>query len=109
MDLSMSGKPGRGYPQEKYMRTAKEPSSKSVIQAAFRKGLAAAGIRKKAHVHTLRHSYATHLLEAGVNLRQIQVNLGHNSAQTTSIYSHLTDIGKERARQTLDQIMNDLP
>lgn len=105
----MAGKPGRGYPRESHLGTATTPSSKSVVQAAFRKGLQSAGIRKKAHVHTLRHSYATHLLEAGVNLRQIQVNLGHNSAQTTSIYAHLTDIGKERARQTLDQIMNDLP
>ena len=105
----MSGKPGRGYPQERYMRTAKVHCSKSVVQAAFRKALKATGIRKRAHVHTLRHSYATHLLEAGVNLRQIQVNLGHNSAQTTSIYAHLTNVGREKARQTLDQIMNDLP
>jgi len=105
----MAGKPGRGRPQERYMRAAKVPCSKSVVQAAFRRALTATGIRKRAHVHTLRHSYATHLLEAGVNLRQIQVNLGHNSAQTTSIYAHLTAIGKEKARQTLDQIMNDLP
>jgi integrase/recombinase XerD len=105
----MAGKPGRGYRHEQYMRTAKVPCSKSVVQAAFRKALKATGICKKAHVHTLRHSYATHLLEAGVNLRQIQVNLGHNSAQSTSVYAHLTAIGQEKARQTLDQIMNDLP
>jgi len=105
----MAGKPGRGRPQQQYMRTAKQHCSKSVVQAAFREAMKATGIRKKASVHTLRHSYATHLLEAGVNLRQIQVNLGHNSAQTTSVYAHLTDIGKEKARQTLDQIMNDLP
>jgi site-specific recombinase XerD len=105
----MVGKPGRGSCRQEDVRTAAEPSSLSVIQVAFQKALEASGIRKKAHVHTLRHSYATHLLEAGVNLRQIQVNLGHNSAQTTSIYAHLTDIGREKARQTLDQIMNDLP
>lgn len=105
----MAGKPGRGCRSEGLLGAAEMPSSKSVIQVAFKKALQATGIRKKAHVHTLRHSYATHLLEAGVNLRQIQVNLGHNSSQTTSIYAHLTDIGKERARQTLDQIMNDLP
>ena len=50
-----------------------------------------------------------HLLEAGVNLRQIQVNLGHNSPQTTAVYTHLTRKGDEKARQALDQIMNDLP
>ena len=104
----MAGKPGRGYPKPEYMRTAAVPCSKSAVQSAFRNALKATGIRKQAHVHTLRHSYATHLLEAGVNLRQIQVNLGHNSAQTTSVYAHLTAIGKERARQTLDEIMNDL-
>ena len=105
----MAGKPGRGYPKDHYMRTATQPSSKGVVQTAFRKALKATGIRKQAHVHTLRHSYATHLLEAGVNLRQIQENLGHNSPQTTAIYAHLTAIGQEMARQTLDQIMNDLP
>jgi site-specific recombinase XerD len=105
----MAGKPGRGYPKDHYMRTATQPCSKGVVQTAFRKALKATGIRKQAHVHTLRHSYATHLLEAGVNLRQIQVNLGHNSPQTTAVYAHLTAIGQEKARQTLEQIMNDLP
>jgi len=105
----MAGKPGRGYPKPHYMHTATQPSSRTAVQAAFRKALKATGIRKQAHVHTLRHSYATHLLEAGVNLRQIQVNLGHHSAQTTSVYTHLTAIGQEKARQTLEAIMNDLP
>ena len=83
--------------------------SKTVIQNAFKKGLVASGIRKKAHVHSLRHSYATHLLESGVNLRQIQTNLGHNSPQTTAIYTHLTGIAQEKARVNLDKIMNELP
>ena len=86
-----------------------EPFSKGVIQAAFREALKVSGIRKKAHVHTLRHSYATHLLEAGVNLRQIQTNLGHNSPATTSVYTHLTGVARDKARQHLDNIMNELP
>ena len=86
-----------------------EPFSRGVIQAAFREALIASGIRKKAHVHTLRHSYATHLLEAGVNLRQIQTNLGHNSPATTSVYTHLTGVARDKARQHLDEIMNELP
>lgn len=105
----MAGKPGRGYPHESYMHTATQPCSKSAVQAAFREALKASGIRKRAHVHSLRHSYATLLLEHDVNLRQIQENLGHNSPKTTAIYTHLTPGGQEKARQTLDQIMNDLP
>jgi len=81
----------------------------AVIQMAFKEALAASGIRKMACVHSLRHSYATHLLEAGVNLRQIQTNLGHNSPATTAIYTHLTGVAQEKARLNLDGIMNTLP
>jgi site-specific recombinase XerD len=86
-----------------------EPMSITVIQMAFKEALHTSGIRKKAQVHSLRHSYATHLLESGVNLRQIQTNLGHNSPATTAIYTHLTGIAQEKARVNLDEIMNDLP
>ncbi|MCD4775038.1 MAG: site-specific integrase [Candidatus Aegiribacteria sp.] len=86
-----------------------EPFSIAVVQMAFKEALVVSGIRKKAQVHSLRHSYATHLLESGVNLRQIQVNLGHNSPATTSIYTHLTGVARDKARQHLDEIMNELP
>jgi len=90
-------------------KPAQEPFCVSVIQKAFKRGLKDSGIRKKAHVHTLRHSYATHLLEAGVNLRQIQANLGHKSPATTAIYTHLTDASAKIIRKSLDEIMNELP
>ena len=65
-------------------------------------------LNKRASVHTLRHSWATHLLEAGVNLRLIQEWLGHNSPATTSVYTHLTVQAEQLGTQAIDQLMNDL-
>jgi site-specific recombinase XerD len=82
--------------------------SESGVQRAFRTAVQEAGIHKKATVHTLRHSYATHLLEAGVNLRIIQSYLGHASPKTTSIYTHLTSITETQTRNTIENIVAHL-
>jgi integrase/recombinase XerD len=92
----------------KNMPYATTPVSNSSIQVAFRKALKTAGINKKATVHTLRHSWATHLLEAGVNLRLIQAWLGHSSPATTSVYTHLTEKAKTMAVKSINELMDDL-
>jgi len=84
------------------------PLTGSVLQHAFRAALKATGIAKRAHVHTLRHSYATHLLEVGVNLRIIQENLGHRSARSTQLYTHLTREARQSLMDPLNQLMQDL-
>lgn len=89
--------------------SVKGPMDVSGVQKAFRAALKESGISKPASVHTLRHSYATHLLEAGVNLRQIQLNLGHDSLATTAIYTHLTPQGVAQAVEIINQVMADLP
>jgi len=84
------------------------PVTRSSLQSAFRRAVQRAGIAKRAHVHTLRHSYATHLLEAGVNLRLIQDNLGHRSPRTTALYTHLTGEVRATLSEPLNQLMRDL-
>jgi len=87
---------------------ATEAISKSSLQKAFRAALLESGNHKRASVHTLRHSWATHLLEAGVNLRLIQEWLGHSSPKTTSVYTHLTVKAEQLGTQAINQIMSDL-
>jgi integrase/recombinase XerD len=81
------------------------PMARNCAQAAMRRVVRQLGFRKDVTPHTLRHSYATHLLEAGVSLRLIQQYLGHSSLQTTMIYLHLTSLGQEQARATIERLM----
>ena len=78
------------------------------VQQVFRAALAVSGVRKHVSVHSLRHSYATHLLEDGVNLRLIQTWLGHNSPTVTAVYTHLTEQATSSAAQQVGRLMGDL-
>ena len=97
--------PGRGGI---HMPTATEPMPRSSVQIVFKQALKKSGISKRASVHTLRHSYATHLLEVGVNLRLIQIWLGHNTPTTTSVYTHLTAKAQAMATESINDLMKDL-
>ena len=61
---------------------------------------------KKVTIHTLRHSYATHMLEAGTSVRQVAAYLGHSSLKPVMVYLHLTEISEEKARQSLLTLAN---
>jgi site-specific recombinase XerD len=86
--------------------TANAPMAKASVQGAFRSAKFAAGIKKRrVTIHTLRHSYATHLLEASVNIRVIQRYMGHARLETTMVYLHLTQKGTQDAYKIIDNIM----
>jgi len=90
------------------VHTATQPMIVDGVQRAFRAAVQEAGMHKHATVHTLRHSWATHLLEAGVSVRMIQQWLGHTNLATTSRYTHLTRSAEQRAAETLDHILGDV-
>jgi integrase/recombinase XerD len=91
------------HPQKAAQAT--RPMTQRGVQIALQRVVQQLEIRKSVHLHTLRHSYATHLLEAGVSLRLIQQYLGHRSLHTTMIYLHLTSLGQEQARAAIERLM----
>jgi integrase/recombinase XerD len=94
---------------QKHSSSATSPMRRTSVQGAFRTAKHRAGITKTGvAIHTLRHSYATHLLEAGVNPRLIQRYLGHTQLETTMIYLHLTHKGHEDAYERLNALMHGL-
>jgi len=87
--------------------TSNIPMNRSSVQGAFIRAKKKANINKRGvSIHTLRHSYATHLLEAGVNIRVIQRYMGHKILETTMKYLHLTQKGQEDAYQIINTVMS---
>ncbi len=78
--------------------------STTSLRSVFAKAVKNSGVKKKITLHALRHSFATHLLETGVDIRYIQVLLGHNSSRTTEIYTHITHKGWEKIQSPLDKM-----
>ena len=105
--------PGRGWADRTFslsqsMGRSTSPMSVSSVQMAYRLARAASGINTASTTHSLRHSYATHLLEEGVSLRQISQYLGHESLDTTVIYTHLTAISEARTQAALATLYQPL-
>jgi integrase/recombinase XerD len=102
----------RARPSEDYLfessRRPGIPLHGETLLRAVKEAAREAGIARRICLHTLRHSYATHLLERGVPLQLIQRYLGHKHISTTTIYAHLTGPTEERARAALDEITRDL-
>lgn len=86
------------------MFEAQEPMFVGSLQNAFRQALKDCAVPKQASIHTLRHSYATHLLARGVNIRQLQVYLGHDSIETTTLYTHLIPFNEVRVLEHLEAL-----
>ena len=102
-------------PSDDIARTTR-PMDRGGVQTAFKAALADVGIVRQLSIHNLRHSYATHLLEAGVDLREIQAALGHVSPLTTARYTQLTAatgantrVGLERMMTTLSRLWAERP
>lgn len=90
------------------MGQARHPMSVPSVQNALRMVLPASGIKKNATCHTLRHSFATHLLEEGVSIRQVSAYLGHANLNSTLIYLHVTELSESRGREVQERLLADL-
>ncbi len=103
---------GQGSPRSQEvclrMSRARDPMGKTSLRHTLLNAVRMAKITKKATCHTLRHSFATHLLEAGVPITQVQEYLGHAHVETTTIYTHLTPVCHQKAVDCIDGLMGKI-
>lgn len=92
------------FPGGRWHGRAEQPMSDKVVWHACREAAQRAGIDKRVHPHTLRHSFATHLLEAGVDLRTIQLLMGHGDLKATTVYLHLSHRHLQATASPLDAL-----
>ncbi|MEZ7507156.1 tyrosine-type recombinase/integrase [Flavobacterium sp. Arc2] len=98
------------YEPNKYVfegQFAGEPYSTGSARSVMRQALKKSGLEKRATVHTLRHSFATHLLESGTDIRYIQKFLGHASIKTTTIYTHVSKMASDKILSPLDRLVDE--
>ena len=88
----------------KYLFSRENPLTTRNIQKIVQKTTKKAGIKKSVHVHTIRHSFATHLLENGVDIRKIQELLGHSSLNTSQLYTHISSVELKKIESPLDNL-----
>ncbi|MFR9494829.1 MAG: site-specific tyrosine recombinase/integron integrase [Rikenellaceae bacterium] len=102
--LYLEQREDRGGNQEAlFLNNRGKPLTRVMIFTLLKQAAALAGVQKKVSPHTLRHSFATHLLEGGASIRQVQEMLGHENIVTTEIYTHLNG---ERLRETVEKYLN---
>jgi site-specific recombinase XerD len=100
------------YPSNDYIfegQIAGMPYSTGSVKKVMGRALEKSGLSKKGSVHNLRHSFATHLLDAGTDIRYVQQLLGHKDIRTTMIYSHLSQSNIDKIQSPLDHLMSDHP
>jgi len=98
------------YKPKEYLFAGKledDPITTRFVELVIKDALNKAGIKKNASVHTLRHSFATHLLEDGTNIFYIQKLLGHSNISTTTIYLHLRGLASQTIKSPLDTITGE--
>jgi len=89
-------------------RTTKKAMDRGSLQRAIKLAVVSRGIPREITARSLRHSYATHLIEKGVDIRQVQAILGHLHLKTTERYTHLTNVTQQNAREQITSLMNAL-